>query len=60
MPRRSAGCPSLPPGEAIGTFALGERAGQPRPDTLATRAANGRLTGAKMPVADGDVADSRS
>ena len=49
--------PKLATGDAIGTFALGERAGQPRPDTLATRAPNGRLSGSKMPVADGDVAD---
>ena len=48
--------PKLATGEAIGTFALAERAGAPRPETLTTVAADGRLRGVKLPIADGDVA----
>ena len=49
--------PKLATGEAIGTFALGEGAGQPSPQRLATTARNGKITGTKIPVADGDFAD---
>ena len=49
--------PKLATGEAIGTFALGEGPGQPSPARLGTAARNGKLTGAKIPVVDGDVAD---
>ena len=49
--------PRLATGEAIGTFALGEGPGQPRADKLATTASSGAITGVKIPVADGDVAD---
>ena len=49
--------PKLAGGEAIGTFALGEGVGQVQPANLATRAESDRLSGAKMPVADGDIAD---
>ena len=49
--------PKLATGEAIGTFAFGEGPGQPSPAGLGTAARNGKLTGAKIPVADGDIAD---
>ena len=49
--------PKLATGEAIGTFALAERAGEPRPEQLATTAANGQLRGVKLPIPDGDIAD---
>ncbi len=49
--------PKLATGETIGTFALAEGPGQPSPQRLATVARNGTLTGAKIPVADGDIAD---
>ena len=49
--------PKLATGEAIGTFALGEGPGQPSPQRLATSARNGKLTGEKIPVVDGDIAD---
>ena len=48
--------PKLAMGEAIGCFALAEGAA-PSPKAIATRAADGKLVGAKTPVADGDVAD---
>ena len=49
--------PKLATGDAIGTFALAERAGEPRPERLATTTAGGQLRGEKLPVADGDIAD---
>src|SRR5262249_12596141 len=44
-------------GQAGGCFALAEGAQAVTADNVATRVANGRLTGAKVPVLDGDVAD---
>ncbi|MCY3843216.1 MAG: acyl-CoA/acyl-ACP dehydrogenase [Acidobacteria bacterium] len=55
--QRRAWLPKLAAGAAIGTFALTESAGQPSPDRLATSCDNGSLTGTKLPVADGDIAD---
>ena len=49
--------PKLATGDAIGAFALAERAGEPRPERLATTAAGDQLRGEKLPVADGDIAD---
>ena len=49
--------PKLATGEAIGTFALAEGPGRPTIKRLATRASDGKLTGSKIAVADGDVAD---
>ena len=49
--------PKLATGAAVGTFALGEGPGQPSPARLATVAHGGKLTGAKIPVVDGDIAD---
>ena len=55
--QREAWLPKLATGAAIGAFALAEGPGQPSPDRLSTSYANGTVTGAKLPVADGDVAD---
>ena len=55
--QRAHWLPKLATGDAIGTFALAERAGEPRPERLATTAAGGQLRGEKLPVADGDIAD---
>ena len=55
--QREKWLPKLATGDAIGTFALGEGAGQPRPSNLATRAAGERLDGTKIAVPDGDIAD---
>jgi alkylation response protein AidB-like acyl-CoA dehydrogenase len=49
--------PKLAMGEAIGCFALAEGPGAPSPKSIATRARDGKVSGTKMPVADGDVAD---
>ena len=48
--------PKLAMGQAIGCFAVAEGPATPSPKTIATRAKDGRLTGTKMPVIDGDVA----
>ena len=55
--QREKWLPKLATGDAIGTFALAEGAGQPSPARLATSASGDRLNGAKLPVADGDIAD---
>ncbi|HKZ08424.1 MAG TPA: acyl-CoA dehydrogenase family protein [Methylomirabilota bacterium] len=49
--------PKLALGEVIGCLALAEGPRPVHPGNLETTARGGRLTGAKMPVADGDVAD---
>jgi acyl-CoA dehydrogenase len=49
--------PKLAAGETIGTFAMAERAGPADPRKLITRVANGRLSGTKLAVPDGDIAD---
>jgi acyl-CoA dehydrogenase len=48
--------PKLASGEAIGTFALGESQGQTTPKNLTTTGGSS-VTGTKLPVADGDIAD---
>ena len=55
--QKEAWLPKLAEGKAIGTFAMSEGPGQPSPRSLATRSAGGGLTGSKLPVPDGDVAD---
>ena len=49
--------PKLATGEAIGSFAFAERPGATDARRLGITLADGRLTGTKSPVADGDVAD---
>jgi alkylation response protein AidB-like acyl-CoA dehydrogenase len=49
--------PRIASGEVVGCLALAEGAGAPTPRTVRTRAAGGRISGTKAPVADGDVAD---
>jgi acyl-CoA dehydrogenase len=49
--------PKLASGEAIGTFAFAESAGAVTPRTIKLQATGGALTGVKIPVADGDIAD---
>jgi alkylation response protein AidB-like acyl-CoA dehydrogenase len=49
--------PRLALGEAIGCFALAEGPRAPHAGNIETAARGGCLTGAKVPVADGDVAD---
>jgi alkylation response protein AidB-like acyl-CoA dehydrogenase len=49
--------PRIAQGEAIGCFALAEGPQVATPANLATRADGSRVSGTKVPVADGDVAD---
>jgi acyl-CoA dehydrogenase len=49
--------PKLASGEIIGTFAMAERPGTSDPWKLTASATNGRLTGTKLAVPDGDIAD---
>ena len=56
-PQKKRWLPKLALGEAIGCFALAEGPRAPHAGNIETAARGGRLTGAKVPVADGDVAD---
>lgn len=49
--------PKIAAGEAIGTLALFEGAGNPSPRAIKVAASNGTISGTKAPVADGMIAD---
>lgn len=49
--------PRIAQGQAIGCFALAEGPHAPAAANVATRAKGGRVSGVKLPVLDGDVAD---
>ena len=49
--------PRLASGETIGTLALFERPGNPSPRAIATAVSGGTLSGTKLPVPDGAIAD---
>jgi acyl-CoA dehydrogenase len=49
--------PKLASGEAIGTFAFNEGQGRMTPGKVEARVEGGRITGTKVPVADGSIAD---
>ncbi len=49
--------PKLANGSVIGCFAAVEGSGQISPSTISTTVQDGVISGAKIPVADGDVAD---
>jgi acyl-CoA dehydrogenase len=55
--QKLAWLPKLASGAAIGCFAFAEATGVVSPKTLQLSATNGRLNGAKLVVADGDIAD---
>jgi alkylation response protein AidB-like acyl-CoA dehydrogenase len=55
--QRKRWLPRIAQGDAIGCLALAEGPQVATPANLATRADGARLTGVKLPVADGDVAD---
>ena len=55
--QRKRWLPRIAQGDAIGCLALAEGPRVATPANLATRADSARLTGVKVPVADGDVAD---
>jgi hypothetical protein len=54
--QQAALLPRLAAGEVIGCLAVSEGRGFLAPDTVAASVVGGRLTGAKTPVTDGDVA----
>lgn len=54
--QKSAWLPKLANGSAIGTFAFAEKPGQNAVEAVAATVKDGKLSGVKMPVADGDVA----
>ena len=49
--------PKLASGEIIGTFAMAERPGSFNPEKMTATVTNNRLTGRKLAVPDGDIAD---
>ncbi|WP_375249046.1 acyl-CoA dehydrogenase family protein [Sphingomonas sp.] len=49
--------PRIAAGEAIGAFATSEGPGAIRADAIRTTVTGGRLTGTKIPVTDGNIAD---
>ena len=49
--------PSIASGEKIGTFALSETNGTPKPSNIKTKFSSGRINGYKSPVSDGETAD---
>lgn len=48
--------PKLADGSAIGTFALAEKAGQNGAERVEASVSGGKLSGTKLPVADGEIA----
>ena len=57
MAQKQAYLPKLASGETIGTFAYAEGPGLVDPRKLDATVADGKLSGTKVPVPDGDIAD---
>ena len=55
--QKSAWLPKLASGEAIGTFALAEGVGRVTEGAIKASVTGGKLSGTKVPVPDGDIAD---
>ena len=55
--QKQAWLPRIASGEATGTLALAEGPGALSPDAITARFEDGRLTGTKWPVPDGETAD---
>ena len=55
--QKEAWLPKLASGEAIGTFALSEGVGRVTEASIKASVSSGKLSGTKVPVPDGDVAD---
>ena len=55
-PQQNSWLPRLANGEAIGSFALAEKPGQNTVEGVETIVEGGKLSGTKLPVADGDIA----
>ncbi len=54
--QKEAWLPKLAAGEVIGTFAFAEGHGRPSPSSLVSHVSDGKLSGTKLPVADGGAA----
>ncbi|MEI9987894.1 MAG: acyl-CoA dehydrogenase family protein [Aliidongia sp.] len=55
--QKQAHLPKLAGGDTIGTLALAEGPGNPNPARIAASVTRGKLSGTKLPVADGGIAD---
>jgi alkylation response protein AidB-like acyl-CoA dehydrogenase len=55
--QKAAHLPKISSGQRIGTFAYAEGPGEVTPNRIATRVSAGRLSGTKLPVPDGLIAD---
>ena len=55
--QKQAWLPLLAGGKLIGTFALAEDAGNPSAGQVRAEVSRGRITGAKLPVPNGNIAD---
>lgn len=55
--QKQAYLPKLADGSLIGTFAFAEGIGNPFPSRVGAAVRRGKLTGTKLPVADGNIAD---
>jgi alkylation response protein AidB-like acyl-CoA dehydrogenase len=55
--QKAAWLPRIAAGDAIGALALFEGAGNPAPKAIRAVASNGMISGVKLPVADGAIAD---
>lgn len=55
--QKAALLPKIASGEAIGCFAVSEGPGAPSPDSIAAKFDGATLSGSKIPVTDGDIAD---
>ncbi|WP_293485165.1 acyl-CoA dehydrogenase family protein, partial [Phenylobacterium sp.] len=55
--QKQAWLPKLASGEAVGTFAYVEASGRVQPEAIKAGFQNGKLSGTKIVVPDGDVAD---
>src|SRR5580658_5121112 len=54
--QKQAWLPKIAAGEVIGAFATSERPGAPTEASIQAQVQNGKLTGTKLPVTDGDIA----
>ncbi len=55
--QKTAHLPKIASGQRIGTFAYAESAGEITPDKITARVSEGRLSGTKLPVPDGMIAE---
>jgi len=55
--QKQAWLPKIATGERIGAFALAEGQGNPNPARIKATVQAGKLSGSKLPVADGEIAD---